>query len=170
MRGPARALSHKGESCHVGKSGALHHLFSGRIGIGYARHKILCDSPYCLCTDCYRPCLACLNCPSREDLTGTYRLMVDGQPYSILGAQVRNYYRVARGNSNRQEPLYKDLMHNTAEIRVYGEVIEPQPGKFNFASVDSDSEGARKKSLRNGAALVRTLEERRDGLRVGRNG
>jgi hypothetical protein len=78
---------------------------------------------------------------------GSYRLMVDGQPYLILGAQVRNSSAWPE-QLDRAWPLYKELHANTAEIPVYWEVIEPQPGKFDFASVDRILEGARRNNLR----------------------
>jgi beta-galactosidase GanA len=67
--------------------------------------------------------------------TGSYRMMVDGHPYLILGAQVRN----SCGWPEQLEkawPLYKQLHANTAEIPVYWEVIEPQPGHFDFNSAN----------------------------------
>ncbi len=79
--------------------------------------------------------------------TGSYRLMVDGQPYFILGAQVRNSSAWPE-QLEKAWPLYKELHANTAEIPVYWEVIEPQPGKFDFASVDRILDGARKNNLR----------------------
>jgi hypothetical protein len=78
--------------------------------------------------------------------TGSYRMMVDGLPYLILGAQVRN----SSGWPEQLEkawPLYKQLHANTAEIPVYWEVIEPQPGHFDFTSVDRILDGARKNDL-----------------------
>ena len=44
--------------------------------------------------------------------------------------------------------LFKQLNANTAEVAVYWEVIEPQPGQFDFSSVDLIVEGARKNNLR----------------------
>ena len=79
--------------------------------------------------------------------TGSYRMMVDGHPYLILGAQTRN----SSGWPDQLEkawPLYKQLHANTAEIPVYWEVIEPQPGHFDFTSVDRILDGARKNDLR----------------------
>ncbi|MBB5059205.1 hypothetical protein HDF16_003928 [Granulicella aggregans] len=79
--------------------------------------------------------------------TGSYRMMVDGHPYLILGAQTRN----SSGWPEQLEkawPLYKQLHANTAEIPVYWEVIEPQPGHFDFTSVDRILDGARKNDLR----------------------
>ena len=78
--------------------------------------------------------------------TGSYRLLVDGRPYIILGAQTRN----SSGWPDQLDhawPIYKELHANTAEIPVYWEVIEPQPGKFDFTSVDKVIEGARKNDL-----------------------
>ena len=78
---------------------------------------------------------------------GSYRLMVDGQPFLILGAQVRNSSAWPE-QLEKAWPLYKELHANTAEIPVYWEVVEPQPGKFDFSSVDRIMDGARKNKLR----------------------
>jgi hypothetical protein len=78
---------------------------------------------------------------------GSYRLLVDGEPYLILGAQVRNSSAWPE-ELEQAWPRYKELHANTAEIPVYWEVVEPQPGKFDFTSVDRIIEGARKNNLR----------------------
>ncbi|UWZ85795.1 beta-galactosidase [Occallatibacter riparius] len=77
---------------------------------------------------------------------GSYQLLVDGHPYLILGAQVRNSSGWP-GELDRAWPLYKQLHANTAEIPVYWEVIEPQPGHFDFTSVDRILAGARQNNL-----------------------
>lgn len=78
---------------------------------------------------------------------GSYRLMVDGRPFLILGAQVHNS-SAWKEQLDRAWPLYKQLNANTAEVPVYWEVVEPQPGKFDFTSVGMMIEGARKNNLR----------------------
>jgi hypothetical protein len=78
---------------------------------------------------------------------GAYRLMVDGQPYLVLGAQVHNSSGWPE-ELDHAWPLYERLHANTAEIPVYWEVIEPQPGKFDFTSVDRILAGARSHNLR----------------------
>jgi hypothetical protein len=79
--------------------------------------------------------------------TGSYRMLVDGHPYLILGAQTRNSSGWPE-QLDKAWPLYKQLHANTAEIPVYWEVIEPQPGHFDFSSVDKIIDGARKNDLR----------------------
>jgi hypothetical protein len=79
--------------------------------------------------------------------TGSYRLVVDGQPFLILGAQVHNSSAWPE-QLDHAWTLYKELHANTAEIPVYWEVVEPQPGKFDFTSVDRILDGARKNNLR----------------------
>lgn len=78
---------------------------------------------------------------------GSYRLMVDGRPFLILGAQVSN----SSGWKSALEqawPLFKQMHANTAEVPVYWEVVEPKQGQFDFSSVDVILEGARKTGLR----------------------
>ena len=77
---------------------------------------------------------------------GSYRLLVDAKPYLILGAQVRNSSAWPE-ELEKAWPLYKELHANTAEIPVYWQVIEPQPGKFDFTSVDQVIAGARANNL-----------------------
>ncbi|HEY9127264.1 MAG TPA: DUF5597 domain-containing protein [Acidobacteriaceae bacterium] len=81
-----------------------------------------------------------------KSASGSYQLFVDGKPYLILGAQVRNSSSWP-SELERAWPLYKQLHANTAEIPVYWEVIEPQPGHFDFASVDRILAGARRNNL-----------------------
>ncbi len=79
--------------------------------------------------------------------SGSYQLLVDGHPFLILGAQVSN-------SSGWKEPLdrawpwFKLLNANTAEVPIYWEAVEPDPGHFDFSSVDAVLEGARKNNLR----------------------
>ena len=79
--------------------------------------------------------------------SGTYRLLVDGRPYLILSAQVSNSSGW-KEQLDRAWPLYKQMHANTAEVPVYWEAIEPEPGRFDFSTVDTAIEGARKNGLR----------------------
>lgn len=78
--------------------------------------------------------------------SGSYTLLVDGHPYLMLGAQVRNSSAWPEELS-KAWPLYQELHANTAEIPVYWEAIEPQPGQYDFASVDRILAGARENHL-----------------------
>ena len=78
---------------------------------------------------------------------GGYRFIVDGHPYLILGAQVRNS-SAWPDQLEQAWPIYQQLHANTAEIPVYWESIEPEQGKFDFSSVDRILDGARKNHLR----------------------
>lgn len=66
---------------------------------------------------------------------GRHALMVEGAPFLVLGAQINN-------SSSWPETLPKvwpalEAMHaNTAEAPVYWEQMEPQPGRFDFSTVD----------------------------------
>ena len=66
---------------------------------------------------------------------GRYAFLVDGQPFLILGGQINN--SSAWPASLPQVWPEIEAMHaNTVEAPVYWEQMEPQPGKFNFSSVD----------------------------------
>jgi hypothetical protein len=73
--------------------------------------------------------------------------VVDGAPYLVLGAQINN-------SSTWPDVLPQvwpalEAMHvNTAEAPVYWEQIEPQPGRFDWSSVDAVLDGARAHHLR----------------------
>ena len=77
---------------------------------------------------------------------GRHALMVDGAPFLILGAQINN-------SSSWPSVLPQvwpalEAMHaNTAEAPVYWEQLEPQPGTFDFSTVDALVHGAREHHL-----------------------
>jgi hypothetical protein len=67
---------------------------------------------------------------------GRHALLVDGQPFFMLGGQVHN--SSAWPGMLPQVWSAVEAMHaNTVEIPVYWEQIEAQPGKFDFSSVNT---------------------------------
>jgi beta-galactosidase GanA len=67
---------------------------------------------------------------------GRHALLVDGQPFLILGGQAHN----SSGWPNMLPNVWQSIeaMHaNTLEVPIYWEQIETQPGKFNFSLVDT---------------------------------
>jgi hypothetical protein len=66
---------------------------------------------------------------------GRSALLVDGQPYLILGAQMNNS-SAWPATLPKVWPAITDMHANTVGAPVYWEQIEPQPGKFNFTNVD----------------------------------
>jgi Domain of unknown function (DUF5597)/Beta-galactosidase len=84
--------------------------------------------------------------PKIVNNNGHYQLLVDGQPYFVLGAQINN----SSSWPNTLPAVWPALeaMHvNTAEAPVYWEQLEPQPGTFNFSTVDDLVRGARQHNL-----------------------
>lgn len=85
--------------------------------------------------------------PRIAEHNGRHALMVDGAPFLVLGAQINN-------SSSWPAVLPKvwpalEAMHaNTAEAPVYWEQMEPEPGKFDFATADALVRGAREHHLR----------------------
>lgn len=78
---------------------------------------------------------------------GSYRLMVDGKPFIVLGAQLWNssdWPYILR----KEWPQLKELHCNTLEAPVYWQNVEPQQGVFRWNELDSLILGARREGLR----------------------
>jgi beta-galactosidase GanA len=76
------------------------------------------------------------------------QLLVDGSPFLMLGGQAHNS---SASSMNDVEIVYQalDAMHaNTAEIPVSWNLLELQPGQFDFSLVDGAIERARAHHLR----------------------
>jgi hypothetical protein len=78
---------------------------------------------------------------------GRYALIVDGEPFLMLGGQ--------SGNSSTWPAVLPEVWNiielinaNTLEIPVYWEQIEPQPGKFDFSMVQLLLDQARERNKR----------------------
>lgn len=78
---------------------------------------------------------------------GRYKLVVDGQPFFILGGQC--------GNSSNWPAVLptvwstlKLMNANTLEIPIYWEEIEPVQGKYDFSSVQRLLDQAREQDIR----------------------
>jgi hypothetical protein len=67
---------------------------------------------------------------------GRHTLMVDGQPFFMLGGQTHNS-SAWPGMLQHVWSAVKMMHANTLEIPIYWEQIEPQPGKFDFSLVDT---------------------------------
>ncbi len=78
---------------------------------------------------------------------GRHALMVDGEPFLMLGMQVNN-------SSNYPDtlkyvwPSFEKMHANTLEIPVAWEQIEPVEGKFDFSYVDALLQQARERNAR----------------------
>jgi hypothetical protein len=99
-------------------------------------------APWLLAAEAARPI------PRLERVGNQYRLMVDGQPFLILGGQAHNS---SASDPRDLEPVWKSLvaLHaNTAEVPLYWELMEPEPGKFDFHLIDEIVAGARRHGLR----------------------
>ena len=84
--------------------------------------------------------------PKLIEKDGRWALLVDGQPYLMLGGQVHN----SSAWPSELPKVWKalaELHANTVEAPVYWEQIEPQPGKFDWDNVDLLVKGAREHNL-----------------------
>jgi hypothetical protein len=86
--------------------------------------------------------------PRLEHVNGQYHFLVDGKPFLILGGQAHNS---SASNPDDIKPAMDSMVAihaNTIEVPIYWELIEPQPGKFDFHLIDSMIETARSHRLR----------------------
>jgi hypothetical protein len=85
--------------------------------------------------------------PTIEKKAGAVRLLVDGSPYLMLGGQVHNSDTANADDLNKALDVLASWHANTAEVPIYWEAVEPQPGQFDFRSVDLAVQAARKREL-----------------------
>ncbi|MGA7318332.1 MAG: hypothetical protein WBX22_30695 [Silvibacterium sp.] len=86
--------------------------------------------------------------PKIEKTGSQYRFLVDGSPYLMLSGQVHNSDTANADDLNKALDVLAGWHANTAEVPIYWEAIESQPGKFDFSSVDMAIQAARKRDLR----------------------
>ena len=84
--------------------------------------------------------------PRVETRDGRHALLVDGKPFLVLGAQINNSSSWPATMPNVW-PALEDMHVNTAEAPVYWEQLEPQPGRFDFSTVDMLVKGAREHKM-----------------------
>ena len=86
--------------------------------------------------------------PRLERTSSGFRLLVDGQPFLMLGAQAHN----SSGSDPKALESFwegvRALGANTAEVPVYWELVEPEAGHFDFRLVDAIVAQARQRGVR----------------------
>ena len=85
--------------------------------------------------------------PTIAEKDGHYALMVDGEPYLMLGVQANNSSAWPE-YLGKVWPAAEELHANTVELPVYWEQIEATQGKFDFSLVDLILKQAREHKLR----------------------
>ncbi|RIV19920.1 hypothetical protein DYU11_23675 [Fibrisoma montanum] len=85
--------------------------------------------------------------PQLKNQNGHFTFLVDGKPFLMLGGQVHNSsaWPAAMPSVWAQA---EQLGVNTLEVPIYWEAVEPQPGTYDFSTVNYLLTEARKRSLR----------------------
>ncbi len=78
---------------------------------------------------------------------GKHSLMVDGQPFLMLGAQANNSSNYP-GVLNKVWPVVRQMNANTLGIPVAWEQVEPVEGRYDFSYVDTLLKEARQNDVR----------------------
>jgi beta-galactosidase GanA len=110
---------------------------------------------------CFLPPLACMaiavlpGCaqsappiPRIENHDGQFTLLVDGQPFLLLGGQAHNSSATNPDDLKAPMDAMVDVHANTIEVPIYWELMEPEPGKFDFHLLDAILDAARQRHLR----------------------
>ena len=86
--------------------------------------------------------------PRLERVDGRARLLVDGEPFLILGAQAHNSSASDPAALARFFEGVATLRANTAEVPVSWELLEPERGRYDFRLVDELVGQARRAGVR----------------------
>jgi beta-galactosidase GanA len=81
------------------------------------------------------PSLRAAEMPRLIKQEGRYALMVDGQPFLVLGAQMNNS-SAWPASLSEVWPAIEAMHANTLDAPFYWEQLEPQPGKFDFSNLE----------------------------------
>lgn len=85
--------------------------------------------------------------PAIVEENGHFALMVDGEPYLMLGVQANNS-SAWPDYLDKVWPAAATLHANTVELPIYWEQFESTPGHFDFSNVDMILKQARERHLR----------------------
>ena len=76
------------------------------------------------------------------------QLIIDGQPFLILGGELGNSEASSREAMRAHWPKLRAINLNTVLAPVYWELVEPVEGRFDFATADALLEAARAHDMR----------------------
>ena len=86
--------------------------------------------------------------PRLEQRGQATQMIVDGEPFLILGGELGNSEASSRAAMRAHWPKLKAMNLNTVLAPVYWELVEPEEGRFDFATVDGLLADARAHDMR----------------------
>jgi beta-galactosidase GanA len=87
------------------------------------------------------------NIPHLQQFGNTKQLIVNGEPYLMLGGELQNSSLSSAEYMNEVWPKMVATNVNTLLGSVSWEMIEPEEGKFEFGELDKVIQGAREHGL-----------------------
>jgi beta-galactosidase GanA len=96
---------------------------------------------------CLSSAVASAELPRLIERDGRHALLVDGQPYLLLCAQVNNSSNYAAA-LDEVWPAIHEIGANTVQVPIAWEQVEPEEGEFDFAFVDTLLAEARANDVR----------------------
>jgi len=94
------------------------------------------------------PVISFSQIPHLEKQGTAFRMVVDGKPFLLISGELHNS---TCGGFDYMRSVWKQMAAknlNSVIASVSWELVEPEPGKFDFALVDSIISGARKENLK----------------------
>ncbi|MFA7089386.1 MAG: beta-galactosidase, partial [Bacteroidales bacterium] len=120
----------------------MHHLITRKASLIYTLSILLLLSPVVSCSSAKEA-----EMPEIIENNGRYALLVDGEPFFVLGGQSANsstWPNMLPGVWNTIESMHA----NTLEIPIYWEQFEPEPGKYDTSIVQMLLDQARERDVR----------------------
>ena len=84
----------------------------------------------------------------KKSIFGSIDLLVNGEPFTILGGELRNSSGASMENMEQIWPKARAFGLNTLLVPLYWELLEPEEGVYDFTLLDGHIASAREHGLK----------------------